>query len=174
MWLGEQITQRGVGNGVSLIITTGIVAQLPNAVGQALEAGRAGSLSMLTIIMVAAFAVVLTLTICFMELGQRRVIIQYPTRQTVLRGGLQADRSHLPLKINTANVIPPIFASSLLLMPLTLVQFAGSRAEGDSRLGDLLISLTTALQHGTPIYMALYGAGIVFFCFFYTGPTYVE
>lgn len=168
MWLGEQITQRGVGNGVSLIITAGIVAQLPTALGQALEAGRSGSLSGFTIVSVAAFAVVLTLAICFVELGQRRVLIQYPKRMTS-RSGLQADRSHLPLKINTANVIPPIFASSLLLMPLTLVQFAGNRVAGESTWGDIVIMVTTALQHGTPLYMTLYGVLIAFFCFFYTG-----
>ncbi|MDT9601040.1 preprotein translocase subunit SecY [Sphingosinicella rhizophila] len=167
MWLGEQITTRGVGNGVSLIITAGIVAELPTAVGQALEGGRTGSLSPLTIMAVFAFAGILILFICFMELAQRRVLIQYPKRQTA-RSGLQAERSHLPLKINTANVIPPIFASSLLLMPLTIAQFAGNRVEGESLSGDMLIMVTTALQHGAPLYMTLYGIGIVFFCFFYT------
>ena len=166
MWLGEQITSRGVGNGVSLIITAGIVAQLPTAVAQALEGGRTGTLSPMVIIGVLAFAVTLIIFICFMELAQRRVLIQYPKRQ-VGRGGIQADRSHLPLKLNTANVIPPIFASSLLLMPLTIAQFAGNRIEGGTTSGDLLITVTTALQHGAPLYMALYGAGIVFFTFFY-------
>src|SRR3546814_511234 len=110
MWLGEQITSRGVVNGVSLIITAGIVAQLPTGVAQALEGGRAGTLSPLVILGVLVFAGVLVLFICFMELGQRRVLIQYPKRQTA-RGQMQAERSHLPLKVNTANVIPPIFAS---------------------------------------------------------------
>jgi preprotein translocase subunit SecY len=105
--------------------------------------------------------------ICFMERAQRRVLIQYPKRQTQ-RGMMQADKSHLPLKINTANVIPPIFASSLLLMPLTITQFAGQRVAGESRWGDFIISLNQWLQHGTPLYMALYAAGIIFFCFFYT------
>ncbi len=105
--------------------------------------------------------------IVFMERAQRRVLIQYPKRQTA-RGQMQAEKSHLPLKINTSGVIPPIFASSLLLMPLTIAQFAGNRASGESMWGDVLISVTTALQHGAPLYMALYAAGIIFFCFFYT------
>ena len=167
MWLGEQITSRGIGNGVSLIIMAGIVAQLPTAIAQAFEGGRTGTLSPLVIIGVFALAAVLILFICFMERAQRRVLIQYPKRQTA-RGQMQAERSHLPLKINTAGVIPPIFASSLLLMPLTVAQFAGNRTQGESQWGDLLITVTTALQHGAPLYMALYGAGIIFFCFFYT------
>ena len=167
MWLGEQITSRGIGNGVSLIIMAGIVAQLPTALAQAFEGGRTGTLSPLAIMGVLALAAVLILFICFMERAQRRVLIQYPKRQSA-RGAMQAERSHLPLKINTAGVIPPIFASSLLLMPLTIAQFAGNRTEGESTWGDILITITTALQHGQPLYMFLYGAGIVFFCFFYT------
>jgi preprotein translocase subunit SecY len=167
MWLGEQITSRGIGNGVSLIIMAGIVAQLPTALAQAFEGGRTGTLSPLVIMGVLALAAVLILFICFMERAQRRVLIQYPKRQTA-RGQMQAERSHLPLKINTSGVIPPIFASSLLLMPLTIAQFAGNRTAGESTWGDILIAVTTALQHGQPLYMFLYGAGIVFFCFFYT------
>jgi preprotein translocase subunit SecY len=167
MWLGEQITSRGIGNGVSLIIMAGIVAQLPTAIAQAFEGGRTGTLSPIVILGVLALAAVLILGICFMERAQRRVLIQYPKRQTQ-RGGMQAERSHLPLKINTSGVIPPIFASSLLLMPLTVAQFAGNRAAGESTWGDILIRITSALQHGQPLYMFLYGAGIVFFCFFYT------
>jgi len=167
MWLGEQITSRGIGNGVSLIIMAGIVAQLPTAIAQALEAGRTGALSPLIIMGIIVMAAGLILFICFMERAQRRILIQYPKRQTA-RGQIQADRSHLPLKINTANVIPPIFASSLLLMPLTIVQFAGKRVSGDSTMGDIMIQVTSALQHGAPLYMALYAAGIIFFCFFYT------
>ena len=102
-----------------------------------------------------------------MERAQRRILIQYPKRQTA-RGQIQQERSHLPLKVNTANVIPPIFASSLLLMPLTIAQFAGNRTAGESAWGDFVITITTALQHGAPLYMFLYGAGIVFFTFFYT------
>jgi preprotein translocase subunit SecY len=167
MWLGEQITSRGIGNGVSLIIMAGIVAQLPTAIAQALEGGRTGTLSPLVIFGVLALAGGLILFICFMERAQRRVLIQYPKRQSQ-RGQIQQDRSHLPLKINTAGVIPPIFASSLLLMPLTVVQFSGTRTAGESWWGDFVITITTALQHGAPLYLFLYGLGIVFFCFFYT------
>jgi preprotein translocase subunit SecY len=166
MWLGEQVTSRGVGNGVSLIIMAGIVAQLPTSVGRALEGGRAGSIPPVALIGVIAFVTVLILFICFMELAQRRILIQYPKRQTG-REGIRAERSHLPIKLNTANVIPPIFASSLLLMPLTIVQFAGNRVPGESRVGDLIIAIATSLQHGAPLYMTLYGVGIVFFTFFY-------
>jgi preprotein translocase subunit SecY len=168
MWLGEQITSRGVGNGVSLIIMAGIVAQLPTTLVNLFEGGRTGSLSPLLIITIVVAALGLVGFICFMERAQRRVLIQYPKRQTQ-RGMMQADRSHLPLKINTANVIPPIFASSLLLMPLTISQFAGQRAtQGQGWWSDFLITLNQYLQHGSPIYMALYGAGIIFFTFFYT------
>jgi preprotein translocase subunit SecY len=167
MWLGEQITSRGIGNGVSLIIMAGIVAQLPTALAQVFEGGRTGTMSPVLIMGTLILVVALVLGICFMERAQRRVLIQYPKRQTA-RGQMQAERSHLPLKINTAGVIPPIFASSLLLMPLTIAQFAGNRTEGESRMGDWLISVTTALQHGQPLYMFLYAAGIIFFCFFYT------
>ncbi len=167
MWLGEQITSRGIGNGISLIIMAGIVAQLPTALAQMFEGGRTGSLDPFVIMMILALAVVLILFICFMERAQRRVLIQYPKRQTA-RGQIQQERSHLPLKVNTSGVIPPIFASSLLLMPLTIAQFAGNRTAGESAWGDFVITVTTALQHGAPLYMLLYGAGIVFFCFFYT------
>ncbi len=167
MWLGEQITSRGIGNGVSLIIMAGIVAQLPTTLARTLESGRTGTLSPIIIIGVLAMVIGLVLLICFVERAQRRILIQYPKRQTA-RGQIQADRSHLPLKINTANVIPPIFASSLLLMPLTIVQFAGNRVQGESTWGDVMITITTLLQHGAPLYMALYAAGIIFFCFFYT------
>jgi preprotein translocase subunit SecY len=167
MWLGEQITARGIGNGVSLIIMAGIVAQLPTTLAQVFESGRTGTLSPLLIVAVIAATAILILFICFMERAQRRVLIQYPKRQTA-RGQMQAEKSHLPLKINTSGVIPPIFASSLLLMPLTIAQFAGNRAAGESTWGDILITVTTALQHGAPLYMALYAAGIIFFCFFYT------
>ncbi len=167
MWLGEQITSRGVGNGVSLIIMAGIVAQLPTTLVNLFEGGRTGSLSPFLIMTILVVALGLIAFICFMERAQRRVLIQYPKRQTQ-RGTMQADRSHLPLKINTSGVIPPIFASSLLLMPLTITQFAGQRTAGESAWGDFVISLNQYLQHGTPLYMALYGAGIIFFAFFYT------
>ncbi len=167
MWLGEQITSRGIGNGISLIIMAGIVAQLPTALAQMFEGGRSGSLDAMVIIVIIVMVAFLVLFICFMERAQRRVLIQYPKRQTA-RGQIQQERSHLPLKVNTAGVIPPIFASSLLLLPLTLVQFGGQRAAGESAWGDFVITITTALQHGSPLYMFLYGAGIIFFCFFYT------
>ena len=167
MWLGEQITSRGIGNGVSLIIMAGIVAQLPVTLSNLFKSGSEGSISGLLIVMVIALAVGLILLICFMERAQRRVLIQYPKRQT-RQGLMQADRSHLPLKVNTAGVIPPIFASSLLLMPLTISQFAGRTVAGESRLGDFVLTLNQYLSHGSPVYMALYGLGIVFFCFFYT------
>ena len=167
MWLGEQITSRGIGNGVSLIIMAGIVSRLPTALANIFEGGRSGAMSPLLIIGIAALVLGVIAFICFMERAQRRVLIQYPKRQTA-RGMMQADKSHLPLKINTAGVIPPIFASSLLLMPLTIAQFAGQRSAGESRWGDFVITVTQLLQHGSPLYMALYGGGIIFFCFFYT------
>ena len=167
MWLGEQITSRGIGNGVSLIIMAGIVAQLPVTLTNLFESGREGSISGLLIIGIIILGLGLIAGICFMERAQRRVLIQYPKRQT-RQGIMQADRSHLPLKVNTAGVIPPIFASSLLLMPLTISQFAGNRVAGESAWGDFIIELNQWLAHGTPMYMALYGLGIVFFCFFYT------
>jgi preprotein translocase subunit SecY len=165
MWIGEQITSRGIGNGVSLIIMAGIVARLPQGIAQLLEGARTGSISAFVVIGVIILAVVLVLFICFMERAQRRVLIQYPKRQTAR--GMQQERSHLPIKINTAGVIPPIFASSLLLMPLTILQWAGNRTtEGGA--SDWLITISTYLQHGSPAYLTLYGLGIAFFCFFYT------
>ena len=166
MWIGEQITSRGIGNGVSLIIMAGIVASLPSTLINLLEGGRTGSIDGLRIFGIVAAVVALVLFICFMERAQRRILIQYPKRAT--QRGMQADRSHLPLKLNTAGVIPPIFASSLLLMPLTISQFAGERVAGESAWGDFIISLNQYLQHGSLVYMLLYGAGIVFFSFFYT------
>src|SRR5690606_33099393 len=167
MWLGEQITSRGVGNGVSLIIMAGIVANMPQVLTQLFEGGRTGSMDPFVIISIIVVAVVLVLFICFMELAQRRVLIQYPKRQTA-RGQIQQERSHLPLKVNSANVIPPIFASSLLLMPLTIAQFAGQGQTGDTWWSEFVITISTSLSHGSPLYMLLYGAGIVFFTFFYT------
>ncbi|MBK6297819.1 MAG: preprotein translocase subunit SecY [Sphingomonadales bacterium] len=167
MWLGEQITSRGIGNGISLIVMAGIVSQLPRALVNVFEGGRTGTMSPLLIFGILILVVGLIAFICFMERAQRRVLIQYPKRATA-RGMMQSDKSFLPLKINTANVIPPIFASSLLLMPLTLVQFAGNRVAGESTWGDIVLAITTNLQHGSPLFMALYAAGIIFFCFFYT------
>jgi preprotein translocase subunit SecY len=167
LWLGEQVTSRGIGNGVSLIIMAGIVAQFPTFIGNLFEGGRTGSINMLVIVGLVAMIVVLILGICFMERAQRRLLVQYPKRASA-RGMMQADRSHLPLKLNTAGVIPPIFASSLLLLPLTITQFAGSSVTTDSGMYSVIQTLNQYLAHGQPLYLALYSVGIVFFCFFYT------
>ena len=166
MWIGEQITSRGIGNGVSLIIMAGIVARLPQAIGQLLEGGRTGSLSGVLVAGIVVLTVVLIMFICFMERAQRRVLIQYPKRQTAR--GMQQERSHLPIKLNTAGVIPPIFASSLLLMPLTVLNWAGNKASAGGSTSDILISISTYLQRGGIVYLTLYGLLIAFFCFFYT------
>lgn len=163
MWLGEQITQRGIGNGISLIIFAGIVANLPRAILGTLELGRQGQYNLVEILALFALVTGVIVLIVFMERAQRRIPVQYPRRQ-VGNAMAAAQQSHLPLKINTAGVIPPIFASSLLLLPLTLVGFAG--IEGGT--SDIMATITRYLQHGQPAYMALYGALIVFFCFFYT------
>jgi preprotein translocase subunit SecY len=143
----------------------GIVARLPQAIAQLLESGRTGTLNPMVGIGIIVLAVGLILGICYMERAQRRVLIQYPKRQTAR--GMQQERSHLPIKINTAGVIPPIFASSLLLMPLTVMQWAGNRA-GEGGASDWLITISTYLQRGAPAYLILYGLLIAFFCFFYT------
>jgi len=166
MWIGEQITSRGIGNGVSLIIMAGIVARLPQGVGQLLEGSRTGSVNGLLVVGIIVLTVALVMFICFMERAQRRVLVQYPKRQTAR--GMQQERSHLPIKLNTAGVIPPIFASSLLLMPLTVLNWAGNRATPEGGASDWLITISTFLQHGSPAYQLLYGIGIAFFCFFYT------
>ena len=167
MWLGEQITTRGIGNGVSLIIMSGIVASLPSTVAGAFESARTGASSPLMVLGGFVLVIGLILVICFMERATRRVLIQYPKRQSA-RGMMQGDRSFLPLKINTANVIPPIFASSLLALPLTITQFAGKHLSGESRFGDFVISLNQYIGQDTPMYFVLYAAGIIFFSFFYT------
>ena len=167
MWLGEQITARGIGNGISLIIMAGIVAQLPRLVASLLESLRTGAIDGVIVFGFIAMFVVLTLLICYVERAQRRVLVQYPKRATQ-RGMMQQDRSHLPLKLNTAGVIPPIFASSLLLLPLTITQLGGQSVAGESAWGDVVLTLNQYLQHGQPVYLVLYGLGIAFFCFFYT------
>ena len=167
LWLGEQITSRGIGNGVSLIIMAGIVAQFPTFATNMFEGGRTGAIAPGIIIAFIVMVVGLILLISFVERAQRRLLIQYPKRATQ-RGMMQADRSHLPLKLNTAGVIPPIFASSLLLLPLTISSFAGQSIDTTSTSGSIIQSLNQYLQHGQPIYMGLYAAGIIFFCFFYT------
>ena len=161
MWLGEQITARGVGNGISLIIFTGIVAQLPTALAATLDLGRTGALSTAIIIGLLVMAVVVIFFIVFVERAQRRILIQYPKRQrgNKMSGG---DTSHLPLKVNTAGVIPPIFASSILLLPITIIQFsAGSGPEWMS-------TVAAYMGRGQPLYLAIYLGMIVFFAFFYT------
>ena len=163
MWLGEQITSRGIGNGISLIIMAGIVAQLPSALGTLFEQGRTGALSAGFVLLVAVVALGTIAFICLMERAQRKILIQYPKRQMGSRM-FQGDSSFLPLKINTAGVIPPIFASSLLLMPLTVAQFFSQQGT----MPEWMTTVTTALQHGAPLYMVLYAAGIIFFSFFYT------
>jgi len=167
LWLGEQITSRGIGNGVSLIIMAGIVAQFPTFGSNLFEGGRTGAIAPAIIIAFLAMVVGLILLISFMERAQRRLLIQYPRRATE-RGMIQGDRSHLPLKINTAGVIPPIFASSLLLLPLTISQFAGQSLNSESAFYSVIQSLNQYLAHGQPLYMTLYAIGIIFFCFFYT------
>jgi preprotein translocase subunit SecY len=164
MWLGEQITQRGIGNGTSLIIMSGIVAQLPAAIASTLELGRQGALSTGLILIVVVMAVAVITFIVFMERAQRRLLIQYPKRQVGNRM-FEGQSSHLPLKLNTSGVIPPIFASSLLLLPTTVTSFTstpGGQASG------WLTMITTQLSHGRPLFLVFYVALIVFFAFFYT------
>ena len=167
LWLGEQITSRGIGNGVSLIIMAGIVAQFPTFVTNMTSGYSEGSISTGILLGFIVMVVGLILLISFFERAQRRLLVQYPKRATQ-RGMMQADRSHLPLKLNTAGVIPPIFASSLLLLPLTITQFAGNSLDTDSGLGGTIQTVLQYLQHGQPLYMTLYAIGIIFFCFFYT------
>lgn len=167
LWLGEQITARGIGNGVSLIIMAGIVAQFPTFTGNLFEGGRTGSIAPGIIIGFMVMVVALILLISFVERAQRRLLVKYPKRATQ-NGMAQQDNSYLPLKINTAGVIPPIFASSLLLLPLTISQFAGNSVETESTFGGVIVTLNQYLQPGQILYLSLYGLGIVFFTFFYT------
>ena len=166
MWLGEQITSRGIGNGVSLIIMAGIVASMPRTLAQLFEKGRTGDMGGLAIValLVGAFGVIWFIS--FMERAQRRVLVQYPKRATA-QGHAQQERSHLPLKVNTAGVIPPIFASSLLLMPLTITQFMGQGVSDETTWGSILLKMNQWFAHGQPLYMGFYVAGILFFAFFY-------
>ena len=167
MWLGEQITARGVGNGISLIIFAGIVAILPSSIFQLLELTRQGQISAFLLFAILALAIVLVIFIVFMERAQRRLLIQYPKRQQGNRmvGG---ESSFLPLKVNTAGVIPPIFASSLLLLPTTVSAMLASNPDAVPSWLGWLNTVMPFLQHGQPVFMLLYGALIIFFCFFYT------
>jgi preprotein translocase subunit SecY len=163
MWLGEQITSRGIGNGISLIIFSGIVAEVPSALVGTLELGRTGALSAGLIVGVFAMAIAVIAFIVFIERSVRRILIQYPKRQhgNKVFGG---DAQYLPLKINVPGVIPPIFASSLLLMPVSIINLTGGQSGG----ADWLVTLNAMLGRGQPLYLAIYIGLIVFFAFFYT------
>ena len=160
MWLGEQITQRGIGNGISLIIFSGIVAEIPRALATTFELGRTGALSVSAILIIFVLLLGTVAFIVFIERAIRKILINYPKRQmgTKIYGG---ESSHLPLKINTAGVIPAIFASALLLLPLTFSNFTLSESE-------LFMNISALFSQGRPLYMILYAAGIIFFSFFYT------
>ena len=160
MWLGEQITQRGIGNGISLIIFSGIVAEIPRALASTFELGRTGALSVTTILFLFALVIFTVMFIVFIERAIRKILINYPKRQmgTKIYGG---ESSHLPLKINTAGVIPAIFASALLLLPITFSNFGFSES-------DTFIDFSSLFSQGKPLYMLLYASGIIFFSFFYT------
>ena len=161
MWLGEQITARGIGNGISMIIMAGIVANLPVSLVSTLELGKTGALSGIFILFLLMMVVAVIGFIVFIERAQRRIIIQYPKRQVGMKmfGG---ESSHLPLKLNTAGVIPPIFASSILLLPVTVMSFNAGSGPG------WLMDVTSLLGRGQPLYLALYVSAIAFFAFFYT------
>jgi len=162
MWLGEQVTERGIGNGISLIIFSGIVAGLPAAIGRTLEQVREGQLQVIALLLIIAAVIAVIAIVVFIERGQRRITINYARR---IQGGsvYSAKSSHLPLKINMAGVIPPIFASSIILFPATIAQWFG-HGKGMEWLG----ALGATLQQGQPLHMLLFGAAIIFFCFFYT------
>lgn len=162
MWLGEQVTERGIGNGISLIIFAGIVSGLPSAIGGTLELARTGEMNGAFIVLLFLIAVAVTALVVFVERGQRRIIINYPKRQQGRRM-YAGQSSFLPLKLNMAGVIPPIFASSIILFPATIAGWFGN-AEGFSWLQDI----STVLSPGQPIYVLCYATAIVFFCFFYT------
>ncbi|WP_066267879.1 preprotein translocase subunit SecY [Hydrogenophaga palleronii] len=162
MWLGEQITERGLGNGISILIFAGIAAGLPSAVGGLLELVRTGAMNILVSIFIIALVILVTYFVVFVERGQRKILVNYARRQVgnKVYGG---QSSHLPLKLNMAGVIPPIFASSIILLPTTVVSWVST---GDST--RWLRDIASALSPGQPIYVALYAAAIIFFCFFYT------
>lgn len=165
MWLGEQITERGIGNGISMLIFAGIVAGLPAAVGQSLEQARQGEMNILVLLMILALAVTVVFLVVFIERGQRRITVNYAKQQ---RGNkvYQGQSSHLPLKVNMSGVIPAIFASSILLFPASVAQWFGQSAGGTG--GEWLQELALAIGPGQPLNILLFSALIVFFCFFYT------
>ena len=166
MWLGEQITERGLGNGISLIIFAGIAAGLPNAIGLTLEQARTGAYSIPLVLGIAVLIVAVTAFVVFVERAQRKILVNYAKRQVGNRV-YQGQTSHLPLKLNMAGVIPPIFASSIILFPATMAQWFGA-GEGTIWLRDI----AAALGPGQPVHEILYAAAIIFFCFFYTGLQY--
>lgn len=164
MWLGEQITERGIGNGISIIIFAGIAAGLPSAVGQTLEQARQGDLNILLLFLIAVIILAITYFVVFVERGQRRIVVNYAKRQQG-RKVFAAQSSHLPLKVNMAGVIPPIFASSIILFPGTIATWFG---QGDTGVANILQEVALTLSPGQPLYVMLYAAAIIFFCFFYT------
>ncbi len=164
MWLGEQITERGIGNGISIIIFAGIVAGLPSAIGQTIEQARLGQLHALLLLLIVVLSLAVIYFVVFMERGQRRIVVNYAKRQQG-RKVFAAQSTHLPLKINMAGVIPAIFASSIILFPGTLAQWFGGNGEGTF---GFLLTVSDALKPGQPLYVMLYASAIIFFCFFYT------
>jgi len=166
MWLGEQITERGIGNGISILIFAGIVAGLPTAIGQTAEQARQGELNILFLLLIAVIILGLTYLVVFVERAQRRIVVNYAKRQQGNKV-YQAQSSHLPLKVNMAGVIPPIFASSIILCPSTIAGWFGQN-EATSWLQDVALLLSP----GQPLYVGLYAAAIIFFCYFYTALTF--
>lgn len=164
MWLGEQITERGIGNGISVLIFTGIVAGLPTAIGQTAEQTRQGELNIFLLLFIGAIVAAVTYFVVFVERGQRRIVINYAKRQQGRRV-FAAQSTHLPLKVNMAGVIPPIFASSMILFPGTIASWFG---QGEGAGAEMLQSVAQALSPGNPLYIIMYTAVIIFFCFFYT------
>ncbi|PHR64633.1 preprotein translocase subunit SecY [Pseudidiomarina tainanensis] len=164
MWLGEQITERGIGNGISILIFTGIVAGLPSAIGQTAEQARQGDLHLLLLLLIGVIVLAVTYFVVFVERGQRRIVVNYAKRQQG-RKVFAAQSTHLPLKVNMAGVIPPIFASSIILFPGTIATWFG---QGEGAVANFLQELSLTLSPGQPLYVMLYAAAIIFFCFFYT------
>ncbi|RUO51752.1 MULTISPECIES: preprotein translocase subunit SecY [Pseudidiomarina] len=164
MWLGEQITERGIGNGISILIFTGIVAGLPSAIGQTAEQARQGDLHLLLLLLIGVIVFAVTYFVVFVERGQRRIVVNYAKRQQG-RKVFAAQSTHLPLKVNMAGVIPPIFASSIILFPSTIATWFG---QGEGMVANFLQELSLTLSPGQPLYVMLYAAAIIFFCFFYT------
>jgi preprotein translocase subunit SecY len=164
MWLGEQITERGIGNGISILIFAGIVAGMPSAVAQTAEMARQGELHLLVLLLMCVIVFAVTFFVVFVERGQRRIVVNYAKRQQG-RKVFAAQSTHLPLKVNMAGVIPPIFASSIILFPGTLASWFG---QGEGAVADFLQEVSIAISPGQPLYVMLLAAAIIFFCFFYT------